>query len=295
VRRSEATGALRQELEHRIRTGSCVYCRAPAAPDRPLTREHVIPRARGGRRKDDRIVVPACARCNHRRGCQEIVLFLLARPNRIAAFLDYLATLSPETIREIDLRIFGELYTALWLLAETAGHPHGDRRAQLQHLCAGRRLHRRRYAARRIVTAVEGRLSRGRDRVEHEGPTCILPGALPLGRAVRGDRDLAHASAMLAGALSLAWSVPAERVVHELERERRRSADHSAARPSAARTRGVSAAEEDAAAADGGAEGWEDDAGVVSLDGWQRRGRRRRGRVDQRRGRGRRYARGRAA
>ncbi|HEX2204194.1 MAG TPA: HNH endonuclease, partial [Longimicrobium sp.] len=74
--------ALRRELEERIRHGSCVYCRAPAAPDRPLTREHVIPQSRGGRRKDLRIIVPACARCNHRRGCQEIVLFLLERPRR---------------------------------------------------------------------------------------------------------------------------------------------------------------------------------------------------------------------
>lgn len=288
MRRSEATGALRQELEHRIRTGTCVYCRAPAAPDRPLTREHVIPRARGGRRKDDRIIVPACARCNHRRGCQEIVLFLLARPHRIAAFLEYLATLSPETIREIDLRVFGELYAALWLLAETAGHAREDRRAQLRHLCAGRRLHRRRYAARRIVTAVEGRLAKGRDRAEHEGPTCVLPAALPFSRAVRADRAVAHASAMLAGALSLAWSVPAERVVDELERERRRSAD--AAPRAVARVRATAQpaqeAEDDAG---------DEDAGVVSLDGWQRRGRRRRGRVDQRRGRGRRFARGRAA
>ena len=291
--RSEATGALRQELEHRIKTGRCVYCRAPAAPDRPLTREHVIPRARGGRRKDDRIIVPACARCNHRRGCQEIVLFLLARPHRIAAFLEYLATLSPETIREIDLRVFGELYAALWLLADTAGHPLGDRRAQLRHLCAGRRLHRRRYAARRIVAAVEGRLSRARERAEtFEGPTCILPGALPLGRAVRGDGALLRASAMLAGALSVAWSVPAERVVDELERERRRSAERAAGRQPA---RPVSPGSPAAAEGDDGEDGGDDEARVVSLDGWQRRGRRRRGRVDQRRGRGRRFARGRAA
>lgn len=293
MRRSEATGALREELEHRIRTGSCVYCRAPAAPDRPLTREHVIPRARGGRRKDDRIIVPACARCNHRRGCQEIVLFLLARPHRIAAFLEYLATLSPETIREIDLRVFGELYAALWLLAETAGHTRGDRRAQLRHLCAGRRLHRRRYAARRIVSAVEGRLSRARDRAEPtEGPTCILPGALPLGASVRGDHAIARASAMLAGALSLAWSVPAERVVDELERERRRSAERAAGRQE---MRAASASASSSVDADDGDDAGDEEARVVSLDGWQRRGRRRRGRVDQRRGRGRRYARGRAA
>ena len=149
VRRNDRSGLLRRELEDRIKTGRCAYCRAPAAPDRPLTREHVIPRSRGGRRRDTRIIVPACARCNQHRGCQEVVLFLLARPRRIAAFLDYLHTLEPDTVRAVDLRVFAELYAAVWLLGESAES--GARwRERLRHLCSGRRLHRRRYAARRI-------------------------------------------------------------------------------------------------------------------------------------------------
>ncbi|HEX8905178.1 MAG TPA: HNH endonuclease, partial [Longimicrobiaceae bacterium] len=179
VRRKSHSGALQRELEERIRSGSCVYCRAPAAPDRPLTREHVIPRARGGRRKDLRIIVPACARCNHRRGSREIVLFLLDRPRRISAFLDYLGTLPPETVRQIDIRVFAELYAALWLLADSAAAAGPAWRDRLRHLCSGRRLHRRRYAARRIVAAVGMRLERGRDRAAAaDGPSCLLPAIL---------------------------------------------------------------------------------------------------------------------
>ncbi|HEX7240369.1 MAG TPA: hypothetical protein VF263_08900, partial [Longimicrobiaceae bacterium] len=135
----------------------------------------MIPRARGGRRKDLRIIVPACARCNQRRGCQEVVLFLLARPRRISAFLEYLATLPPDLIREIDLRIFAELYAAVWLLRESASQGR-EWRAHAARLCAGRRLHRRRYAARRAILAMECRLERVRERAAHpEGPSCLLP------------------------------------------------------------------------------------------------------------------------
>ncbi len=266
MRRNDRSGALQRELEDRIQNGRCVYCRAPAAPDRPLTREHVIPRSKGGRRRDTRIIVPACARCNHRRGCQEVVLFLLARPRRIAAFLDYLHTLPPDTVRALDLRVFAELYAAVWLLGESA-ECGGAWRERLRHLCSGRRLHRRRYAARRIVSAVGVRLERARDRAAApQGPGCPLPE--PANRLVQAT--LQQTLATLVGALSVLWNVPAERVEEELSRERRR----------ATRT---PEAEED------------DPPGVVSLDGWRRRdGRRRKPRVDQRRGRGTR-GRGRAA
>jgi len=281
VRRKPHSGALQRELEERIRSGSCVYCRAPAAPDRPLTREHVIPRARGGRRKDLRIIVPACARCNHRRGSQEIVLFLLARPRRITAFLDYLGTLPPETVRQTDLRVFAELYAALWLLVDSASAVGPGWRERLRHLCAGRRLHRRRYAARRIVAAVGSRLERGRDRATiAEGPSCLMPGAVRPPAPPRLDATLARAMATLVGTLSLAWEVSAERVLEELERERGKSRALPARQPE--RTGPRSAADPDEA----------DDAhfeadGVLSLDGWKRRrGRRRRTRVDQRGGRG---------
>ncbi len=259
MRRNDRSGALRRELEHRIQTGRCVYCRAPAAPDRPLTREHVIPRSRGGQRRDTRIIVPACARCNQRRGCQEVVLFLLARPRRIAAFLDYLHTLPPDTVRELDLRVFAELYAAVWLLGESAGSGEAWRE-RLRHLCSGRRLHRRRYAARRIMSAVGVRLERTRERAPvAQGPGCPLPGS----NTPAGTID-----ATLIGALSVLWDVPAERVAEELDRERRRSVSRNRE---------------------------EEEPGVVSLDGWRRRGgRRRKPRVDQRGGRGPR-GRGRAA
>lgn len=287
MRRSEHAGALREELEHRIRAGRCVYCRAPAAPDHPLTREHVIPRARGGRRRDSRIIVPACARCNHRRGSQEVVLFLLARPRRISAFLDYLATLPPGTVREIDLRVFAELYAAVWLLHDSAA-PDGSWRDRLRHLCAGRRLHRRRYAARRIVAAVALRLERIRDRAEEpvDGPACPLPVAPAGPEAVEGV--LPRALPSLLGTLSVRWGVPPARVAEELDRERQRMgrAEAEARKPGGP---SVGLAE------DGSEE--EQDARVVSLDGWKRRnpGRRRRPRIDRRRGRGGRYGRGRAA
>jgi hypothetical protein len=291
VRRNEKSGALQKDLEERMRNGSCVYCRAPGAPDRPLTREHVIPQARGGRRKDLRIIVPACARCNQRRGCQEIVLFLLARPRRLTVFLDYLGTLPPETVRHVDPRIFGELYAAVWLLCESTLYG-AEWRERLRHLCSGRRLHRRRYAARRIVTAVGTRLERGRDRATSaEGPSCLLPHAVTATQvSPRLDQRLGRALSTLVGTLSLAWEVSAERVLEELERERERAATRPQPHAvTAARPRPV--VDEEAE--------YESD-GVLSLDGWKRRrGRRRRTRVDQRGGRGAhsrgRHARGRAA
>lgn len=284
MRTSERTGALRRELEDRIKNGSCVYCRAPAAPDQPLTREHVIPQARGGRRRDSRIIVPACARCNGRRGCQEVVLFLLARPRRIAAFLEYLSALPPETVRQLDLRIFAELYAAVWLLGEVV-HGDGSWRDRLRDLCSGRRLHRRRYAARRAVTEVGRRLERVRS--GDGAPSCLLPDQMVAPAA--GPLLLpgpARVMAALVGTLSMVWEVPAERVMEELSREIARG------RVSGARGEGRRAAPD----ADGATFGEEEDD-VVSLDGWRgkRAGRRRRVRVDRRGRRGNRYGRGRAA
>jgi hypothetical protein len=266
-------GALQRELDRRIKTGRCVYCRAPAAPDRPLTREHVIPRARGGRRKDARIIVPACARCNHGRGCQEIVLFLLARPRRLVAFLDYLSTLPPDTVRELDIRVFAELYAALWLLEECAAAG-GSWRRHLERLSSGRRLHRRRYAARRIVSAVGIRIERLRERTQEESPaTCLLPSVLrPLAVGTPHGATAARALAALIGTLSLLWGASAQHVHDELTLELQRT---SRTPEPPAPGRRASPDEDD------------EDPGVVSLDGWKRRrkGRRRRMRVDQRGGR----------
>jgi hypothetical protein len=280
VRGNGQGGTLQRELEHRIKTGRCVYCRAPAAPDRPLTREHVIPQARGGRRKDARIIVPACAPCNQRRGCQEIVLFLLARPRRIIAFLDYLATLPPDTVRQIDVRVFAELYAAVWLLSESAAGG-GTWRMQLRRLCAGRRLHRRRYAARRIVTAAGVRIERARERAaQHAGPSCPLPAAIRAEEEGRHADTIARGMATLIGTLALVWEAPAEQVLGELERERRRAHRANDGRRPGRPERVVEASYEE-----GEADG---DEAVVSLDGWKRRrrGRHRRVRVDGRGGRG---------
>lgn len=262
MRRSDFRDALRRELEHRIQNGRCVYCRAPAAPDQPLTREHVIPRARGGRRKDLRIIVPACARCNQTRGCQEVVLFLLARPRRIAAFLDYLSALPPEVVRELDPRVFAELYAAVGLLTESAARGR-EWRDEARRLCTGRRLHRRRYRARRVLAAVDGRMERHRSRASHpEGPSCLVPGDEedpPQRGMERTSREL---RASLIGILAVVWEVSAERVLREVTRE----AERRSSSGKRARARG--------------------DAAVVSLDGWKRRKGKRRVRVDRRRGRG---------
>ena len=211
-------GSLRRELERRIKHGQCAYCRAPAEPDRPLTREHVIPRARGGGRRDPRIIVPACARCNHGRGCQEIVLFLLARPRRITAFLDYLSTLPPETISQIDRRVFAELYAAVWLLDESITRG-PEWREHLQEMCSGRRLHRRRYAARRLVDTVGMRLKRARDRgTEAVGPSCLLPATETGEPLTDTEAPVGDLRAALITILSLVWAVPAEQVLTELSR-----------------------------------------------------------------------------
>lgn len=228
---------LRGELDRRIRNGWCVYCRTPAEPDRPLTREHVIPRARGGRRKDHRIIVPACARCNHTRGCQEIVLFLLARPRRITTFLDYLTTLPPDTIGQMDPRVFAELYAAVWMLDESVAHG-PEWKQHLRELCSGRRLHRRRHAARRLVSTVGDRLQRLRQRGGPAGPSCLLP-TTPAGEPlVDSEAPAGNLRASLVTILSLLWEMPAEQVLGELMREAGRTgAEDSAPPPEAPRAR----------------------------------------------------------
>jgi hypothetical protein len=200
-----------------------------------------------------RIIVPACARCNQRRGCRELVAFLLVRPRRISAFLDHLGTLSPEGIRQMDVRVFGELYAALWILSECVRA--GDQwRAHLRRLCSGRSLHRRRYAARRVVGAVEGSLGGARRRVEAaSGPSCLLPARAPEPEALPLEEPLELLRARFLGLLALAWQAPSEEIEREIRRQR-----SEAPRPAR--------------------------AGVVRLDGWSRRPRRR-SRVDRRRGR----------
>lgn len=249
--RSVSSSTLRDELERAMRSGRCAYCRRAGSPENPLTREHVIPRAKGGRRKDLSIIVPACARCNHRRGCRELVLFLLLRPRRISAFLDHLDSLSPQSVRELDLRVFAELYAAIWILSESAAHG-SEWRAHLRRVCGGRTLHRRRYAARRLVGAVGGRLEsqRGRDDPRADASTSPVPGPDDPSQGLDG------LSFRLLGLLSLAWQTSAQEI------RRLMSLQHQ----------------------QGGEPAGSPEDGVVRLDGWRRR-QHRRLRVDRRGGR----------
>jgi hypothetical protein len=198
------------------------------------------------------------------------VVFLLGRPRRISAFLDYLQTLSPESVQGMDLRVFAELYAAVWMLNECAGQGR-EWRDQLQRLCTGRTLHRRRYAARRVVGAVGGRLESMRERGSHcGGPSCPLDVVEAASPRMHLDEPLQRLSARLLGLLALLWEVSAE----DVQREMARQLEREPGRPF------LTAAPE---------AGDEDDADlpdVLPLDRWKRRNRRRRLRVDRRRGRG---------
>lgn len=223
MRRTESSSALlRRELELRLTHGCCAYCRARASPERPLTREHLIPRSKGGGRKDHRIIVPACARCNSRRGSQELILFLLDRPRRISALLDHFAALPPHALQHIDCRVFAELYAALWVLSECA-IADAEWRAQLKHVCSGRTIHRRRYAARRIVAYVGDRLESRRARdPDARGASCLLHSGDPV-PDLGLDEPLQTSGARLLTILALAWAVPAEDVEGEIRRARQRA------------------------------------------------------------------------
>jgi hypothetical protein len=216
--------ALRQELELHLLSGRCAYCGARASPDRPLTREHLVPRSRGGGRHDHRIIVPACARCNYRRGCQDLILFLLARPCRISALLDHFSSLPADILRHVDTQIFAELYATLWVLEECMDAGAGWQ-ARLKRLSGSRTVHRRRYAARRIMGSAGQRLVRARERSrEPAGPSCLLLDtghdmiALALGLA----EPFSVARMRLLNLLSLAWSIPADEVETEIRSARQR-------------------------------------------------------------------------
>jgi 5-methylcytosine-specific restriction endonuclease McrA len=70
---------------------TCLYCGGEFL-DRDLTRDHVLPRSRGGSDEWDNVVA-ACRRCNHRKGnrlAHECGLELLALPY-VPNFAEYLA------------------------------------------------------------------------------------------------------------------------------------------------------------------------------------------------------------
>lgn len=282
AKRKQIETTLRVELQRQMERGRCVYCRAPAAPDRPLTREHVIPRARGGRRKDVRIIVPACRLCNSHRGCAELVPFLLSRPTRISSFLDYLGTLRGDSLRQLDPRIFAELYAAVAILRESALQG-AEWSCELSRLSRGRSLHRRRYAARRAVWSVSKRLGNARTRAEGSdglpvGPTCTLPVDAFEEVQRHLDEPLERLLARVVGVLAQLWCVPAERAEREM-----------------ARALAGSTIEHDTAAAVRPGTRAEEEVDIIPLDGWRTKPRRQRLRVDRRRGRVSRRAGGRAA
>jgi hypothetical protein len=264
----EHTGVLRKELERKIENGRCAYCRAPALPHRPLTREHVIPRARGGRRKDVRIIVPACARCNQHRGSRDLVPFLLARPQRISSFLDHLGSLSAEGIRQMDLRVFAELYVAVVILkqygsleSDWANDPGPD--------WVGRGLHRRRYAARRALTTLATRIPAAQE--------CRAQADSPKRRPAHRRVDIVplnphetpeKVNSRLIDCLAVRWEVPPRFIESELARALRGTA----------LAPGATILEE---AGEGSLEKDLPDC----FDGWRVRPRHRRLRVDRRHGR----------
>lgn len=72
----------------------CLYCGKPFA-DAALTRDHVVPRSRGGSDRWDNVVA-ACRRCNHRKGdrlTHECHMDLLALPY-VPNFAEYLALIN---------------------------------------------------------------------------------------------------------------------------------------------------------------------------------------------------------
>jgi hypothetical protein len=184
-------------------------------------------------------------------------------------------------VREIDLRIFAELYTAIGILQECAAH--GDRwRSQLERLCTGRSLHRRRYATRRAVGALSDRMEWLRlQEGEAASTSCPLPTITPSAVAPLLEEPLDRLTARIITVLGLLWQVPSATVERELSRE----------------LKGASAGWGEMPLA----ESWPDEreaSGIVALDGWKARRRRKRIRVDRRSGGGsrqQRFGRGRAA
>ena len=258
-RRRTPVRTLRAELEWHMEAGRCAYCRAPARPGDRLTREHVIPRARGGRRKDVRIIVPACRRCNRERGCRDLVPFLLMRPGRIAGLLDYFSALSEASLREVDLRIFAELYAALSILCES-GTALDWSAPESWRVCGGRSLHRRRYAARRMLSVLGTRFGpSGRQRGGDAAACQIRTTATDTTTDAPPEMMVKQLLAILA----LLWGVSAEAVEREIRRIAERSLPGSA---------------EDLSVDEGGTV---EESLVI-----RRRGRRGRVRVDQRSGRG---------
>ena len=193
-----------------MRCGRCAYCGAAGSERSPLTREHAIPRSRGGRRRDPGVIVPACVACNRRRGAQPLPLFLLAAPARIARLIDHFLDLPVDALRAVDPRVFADLLAVVWLrepAADRPGRPLSPRAVQ-----------RRRRSARRALEALAVSLprERGRARARPEPPR--LQRARPDG-SLPPPHDIIRGLAVL---LAPIWDVPPgrvhERLVEELDR-----------------------------------------------------------------------------
>jgi hypothetical protein len=218
VPRRRSSSELRQELELRLAHGRCAYCGARGSPDEPLTREHLIPRSRGGGRHDHGIIVPACARCNHKRGCKELVLFLLIHPPRLLSLLDHFESLPAATLQQVDARIFAELYAAQWLLGDCVAAG-SEWRDHVRHLRSGRALHRRRYAARRIVVSAAERLrAHAPAAAGAAGASCLIPPADAAPETSGLQASLRRAQRRLLDLLALAWRTSPANVEGALQR-----------------------------------------------------------------------------
>ncbi|MEX2570846.1 MAG: hypothetical protein WD737_06035 [Gemmatimonadota bacterium] len=195
--------------------------------------------------------------------------FLLARPERISSFLDYLTALSATSVQGMDMRVFAELYVAVAIMNECSSHGTSWKEA-MRRLCTGRSLHRRRYAARRAVGAVSGRMEALREREwgDH-GPSCLLPTPRTDVLPVQMGEPLERLASRLLSVLAMFWEVSGEIVERELSRELDGTAVGS-----------DPLVDLEAARVEGG------ESQDLELDGCRRRPKRRRLRVDQRRGRG---------
>jgi hypothetical protein len=120
------------------------------------------------------------------------------------------------------------VYAALWVLDECS-HAGDEWQARLRRVCGGRTVHRRRYAARRIMEALAKRLERAQERRSTPaGPTCLLPATPSVEAQPIAELGIpvAAARARLVNLLSLVWWSPAE----EVETVIRALADQAAAR-----------------------------------------------------------------
>jgi hypothetical protein len=137
-------------------------------------------------------------------------------------------------LRHVDLRVFGEIYAALWVLGESreAGP---SARARLRQLCCGRAVHRRRYAARRAIATAADRMTRQGPPVEGTTATmCRIPPATEADSYLRSAEAIATVEARLFDLLAALWCASSA----EVEREIRKRLSVGSSSPAAWETEG---------------------------------------------------------